>query len=103
MPSNTGQYGDNDYQLFLLRNSLSNWSDKLVNRFSSSCYGNTKKMAANFEWRTWLRLYREGDNSLWKKQRFSSGEEEGKEFLALETADKGAERYLRVCSTFRRW
>lgn len=27
----------------------------------------------------------------------------GKEFLTLKIADKGAGRYLGVCSTFRRW
>lgn len=69
MPSNTGQYGDNDYQVFLLRNLWSISGDKLVNRFSPNCYANTKKMAANFEWRICLRLYREGDNSLGEKSK----------------------------------
>lgn len=34
-------------------------------------------MAPNFEWRICLRLYREGDNSLWKKTKSSCEGEKG--------------------------
>lgn len=49
MPSNTGQYGDNDYSV-PFEEFVVYLGRQTCGTDFNNCYANTKKMAANFEY-----------------------------------------------------